>query len=170
MPHDPSPRRHSLRLQGYDYSQAGAYFITVCTHKRLLLFGDVIEGNVRVNDIGTIVHQSWDNLPNHYPGIELDAFIVMPNHVHGIIMLSDEGNTRHGIPEIVRGFKTFSARTANEYRRSRAALWQRGYYEHVIRDERALNRVRAYIANNSVRWTDDPENISQAKIRERGRV
>jgi REP-associated tyrosine transposase len=166
MPHDLGPRRHSLRLKGYDYSRAGAYFITVCTHRRVPLFGDVIEANVRLNDIGAIVNQSWVNLPNHYPEIELDAFIVMPNHVHGIIILSDEPDTRHGIPEIVRGFKTL----ANEHRRAGAALWQRGYYEHVIRDERALNRIRAYITNNPVRWTDDPDNIWRAEIAERGRV
>jgi putative transposase len=170
MPHDLSPRRHSLRLKGYDYSQAGAYFITVCTHRRVLLFGDVIEANVRLNDVGAIVNESWANLPNHYRGIELDAFIVMPNHVHGIIILSDDTETCHGIPEIVRGFKTFSARKANEHRRARAAFWQRGYYEHVIRDGRGLNRIRAYITNNPGCWNDDPENISPAKIAERGRV
>jgi REP element-mobilizing transposase RayT len=168
--HDSSSRRYSLRLKGYDYSQAGAYFVTVCTHRRLLLFGDIIEANVRLNEIGTIVNQSWVNLPKHYAGIELDAFVVMPNHVHGIIKLSDEPDTRHDIPEIVRGFKTFSARKANEHRRSGAALWQRGYHEHVIRDERALNRIRAYITHNPVRWTDDPENISRAEIAQRGRV
>jgi putative transposase len=167
MPHDLTPRRHSLRLKGYDYSQAGAYFITVCTHRRVPLLGEVIEADVRLNDIGAIVNQSWVNLPNHYPGVELDSFIVMPNHVHGIIILSDEPDTPHGMPEIVRGFKTFSARRSNEHRRTRAALWQRGYYEHVIRDERALNHIRAYISNNPVRWTDDPDNIWRA---ETGRV
>jgi putative transposase len=170
MPHNLSPRRHSLRLKEYDYSQAGAYFITVCTHRRLLLFGDVIEANVRLNDVGAIVNESWANLPHHYRGIELDEFIVMPNHVHGIIILTDDPERRHAIPEIVRGFKTFSARKANQYRRVRTALWQRGYYEHVIRDERGLNRIRAYITNNPGRWNDDPENISPAKNAERGRV
>jgi len=167
---DQSPRRHSLRLKGYDYSQAGAYFITVCTHGRALLFGHVLEADVRLNDIGAIVSQSWANLPNHYPDIELDSFIVMPNHVHGIVMLSDEPGRRHGIPEIVRGFKTFSARSANEHRRITASVWQRGYYEHVIRDERSLNRIREYITNNPARWADDPDNIWPAEIAEPGRV
>jgi putative transposase len=166
MPHDLSPRRHSLRLKGYNYSQAGAYFITVCTHRRALLFGEVIEGDVRLNNMGAIVKQSWGNLLNHYPGIELDSFIVMPNDVHGIVMLNDEPHRRHGIAEIVRGFKTFSARRANEYRGVRAALWQRSYYEHVIRNERALNRIRAYISSNPARCADDPDNVLRAEFAE----
>jgi putative transposase len=101
--HDSSSRRYSLRLKGYDYSQAGAYFVTVCTHRRLLLFGDIAEANVRLNEIGTIVNQSWLNLPKHYAGVELNVFVVMPNHVHGIVILSDEPHTRYGIPEILRG-------------------------------------------------------------------
>jgi REP element-mobilizing transposase RayT len=170
MSPNPSPRRHSLRLKGYDYSQAGAYFITVCTQKRAPLFGHVIETDVCLNEIGSIVKQSWADLPNHYSGMELDSFVVMSNHVHGIVILSDEPDRRHGIPEIVRGFKTFSARTANGHRRANAALWQRGYYEHVIRDERGLNRIRTYISNNPARWADDPDNIWRAGIAERGRV
>jgi putative transposase len=160
MPNDPRPRRRSLRLPGYDYSQAGAYFITACTQNRVMLFGEVIDDNVRLNEMGTIVQQTWDHLPTHYHGIDLDAFIVMPNHVHGIIILADASARRHAIPEIVRGFKTFSARRVNERAGKSGVLWQRGYYEHVIRNEKALDRIRAYIANNPARWADDPENIS----------
>src|SRR3984893_5476830 len=120
MPIDPRPRRRSRQLPGYDYSQAGAYFITACIHNRATLFGAVIEGDVRPNEMGTIVQQIWDELPTHYHGIDLDAFIAMPNHVHGIIILADQSERRHGIPEIVRGFKTFSARRINE--RSRIAV------------------------------------------------
>jgi REP element-mobilizing transposase RayT len=170
MPNDPRPRRRSLRLPGYDYSQAGAYFITVCTQNRVMLFGEVIRCDVRLNEMGTIVQQTWDDLPTHYHGIDLDAFIVMPNHVHGIVILVDRSERRHAIQEIVRGFKTFSARRVNERGGQRAALWQRGYYEHVIRNEKALDRVRAYIANNPARWADDPENISRAVSAEAGRV
>jgi putative transposase len=161
MPNNPRPRRRSLRLPGYDYSQAGAYFVTACTQNRVVLFGEVIDGDVRLNEMGTIVQQIWDDLPTHYHGIDLDAFIVMPNHVHGIIILADESARRHAIPEIVRGFKTFSARRVNERAGKSGVLWQRGYYEHVIRNEKALDRIRAYIANNPARWADDPENISR---------
>jgi putative transposase len=155
MPNDPRPRRRSLRLPGYDYSQAGAYFITACTQNRIMLFGEVIDDDVRLNEMGTIVQQTWDHLPTHYHGIDLDAFIVMPNHVHGIIILADQSERRHAIPEIVRGFKTFSARRVNEHAGRRGVRWQRGYYEHVIRNEKALDRIRAYIANNPARWADD---------------
>src|ERR1700704_2199933 len=160
MPIDPRPRRRSLRLPGYDYSQAGAYFITACTQNRIVLVGEVIDGDVRLNEMGTIVQQTWDDLPTHYHGIDLDAFIVMPNHVHGTIILADESARRHAIPEIVRGFKTFSARRVNERAGKSGVLWQRGYYEHVIRNEKALARIRHYIANNPAQWADDPENIS----------
>jgi len=160
MPDYPRPRRRSLRLPSYDYSQAGAYFITVCTLDRIILFGEVIDDDVRLNEFGMLVKQTWDSLPTHYGGIDLDAFIVMPNHMHGIIILSDKPQTRCAIPEIVRGFKTFSARRVNECGGRRGALWQRGYYEHVVRNEKALNRIRDYIANNPAQWTDDPDNIS----------
>ena len=196
MPIDPRPRRRSRRLPGYDYSQAGAYFITACIHNRAMLFGAVIDGDVRLSEMGTIVQQTWDELPTHYHGIDLDAFIVMPNHVHGIIILADQSERRHGIPEIVRGFKTFSARRVNERARigvhvgagfkpavdvgagfkpapgppTSTIRWQRGYYEHVIRNDKALDRIRAYIANNPARWADDPENISRAVPAETGRV
>ena len=170
MPSDRHPRRRSLRLPEYDYSHAGAYFITVCTQDRVMLFGEVIDRDVRLNDMGTIVQQTWDDLPTHYSGIDLDAFIVVPNHVHGIIILVDESEPRHAIPEIVRGFKTFSARRVNERAGKRGILWQRGYYEHVIRNEKALDRIRAYIANNPARWANDPESISRAMSAEPGRV
>ena len=117
-----------------------------------------------------IVQQTWDDLPSHYQGIDLDAFIAMPNHVHGIIILADQSERCHAIPEIVRGFKTFSARRINERAGKNRARWQRGYYEHVIRNAKALDRIRAYIANNPARWADDPENISRAVSAAAGRV
>ena len=185
MPDDPRPRRRSLRLPAYDYSQAGAYFITVCTQNRVMLFGEVIDCDVQLNKMGMIVQQTWDDLPTHYHGIDLDAFVVMPNHVHGIIMLADASERRRAISEIVRGFKTFSARRVNERARigvhvgagfkpalaqqTRPMRWQRGYYEHVVRNEKALDRIRAYITNNPARWADDPENISRVSA-EAGRV
>jgi REP-associated tyrosine transposase len=159
MPDAPHPRRRSLRLPAYDYSQAGAYFITVCTDDRVMLFGEVIDCDVPLNETGMIVQQTWDDLPTHYRDIDLDAFVVMPNHVHGIIILADQPQRHRALPEIVRGFKTFSARRANERAGKRGVLWQRGYYEHVIRNEKALDRIRAYIANNPAQWADDPDNI-----------
>ena len=168
------PERHhrrSIRLQGYNYAQAGAYFVTVCTQRRDCLFGDVSEGQMRLNSLGTIVQACWADLPHHYAHVELDAFVVMPNHVHGIILLTDVGAgfkpaptrpvpaNRHGLPEIVRAFKTFSARRINERRAAPGVpIWQRNYYEHVIRNEDDLQRIREYIQSNTLKWKDDPDN------------
>jgi REP element-mobilizing transposase RayT len=167
------PERHhrrSVRLKGYDYSQAGAYFITIVTQGRVCLFGEVVAGELRLNKVGRMVASAWEDLPNHYAGVGLDAFVVMPNHVHGIVVLagptvgagSDVGAGLKPAPtlsEIVRAFKTFSARRINEHRGTRGMpVWQRNYYEHVVRDDESLDRIREYIAGNPLRWESDREN------------
>ena len=174
-------RRRSTRLPGYDYGQPGAYFITVCTQGRACLFGDVVDGEMRLNRLGEMVQWTWHDLPNHNANIRLDAFVAMPNHVHGIIWIVDDpvivvGATvgagsepaptepdpthrAHGLPEIVRQFKTFSARRINQWRNTPGtAVWQRNYYEHIIRNEASLNRIREYILTNPLRWAVDREN------------
>ena len=166
-------RRRSIRLSGYDYRQAGAYFITVCTHNRMPLFGEIPEDEIILNDAGRIVWECWEAIPNHYPHAELDTFIVMPNHIHGIIFLTDTihvgaglkpaptptGTKRHPLSEIVRALKTFSARRINEHRGTAGVpVWQRNYYEHVIRNESAINDIRHYIVHNPAKWADDPDN------------
>ncbi|HOK59079.1 MAG TPA: hypothetical protein PKZ07_19890 [Sedimentisphaerales bacterium] len=162
--------RHSIRLKGYDYSLSGAYFVTICMYDRACLFGAVVDGDMRLNDAGRVVYDVWNDLPNHYGYVELDAFVVMPNHVHGIIVIVGAGlkpapteskpaPTRHGLPEIIRGFKTFSSRRINELRGTPGMpVWQRNYYEHIIRNEESLHRIRSYIANNPIRWYLDQEN------------
>ena len=89
-------RRRSIRLQGYDYRQVGAYFVTICTHNRLFLFGQVMDGEMCLNDAGQIVEKCWSEIPGHFPHMALDAFVVMPNHVHGIIVLNNVG-AQHGV-------------------------------------------------------------------------
>ena len=159
-------RRRSIRLKGYDYGQPDAYFVTACTHLRACLFGQVLEGRIRLNESGHIVRASWYDLPNHYAHVRLGAFVIMPNHVHGVIVLTEVGAgfkpaptvvaKRHGLPEIVRGFKTFSSRRINELRGTPGTpVWQRNYYEHVIRGEDELNRVREYIDSNPTGWLED---------------
>ncbi|MBM3215412.1 transposase [Candidatus Poribacteria bacterium] len=171
-------RRRSMRLPEYDYAQAGAYHVTIVTYRRVCRFGDVADGEMRMNESGRIVDKAWDDLPSHYAHVVLGAFIVMPNHVHGIIVLMDDDRrvavgaglrpaptspsslTRHGLPEIIRALKSFSARRINAARSTPGApVWQRGYYERIIRDEDEMNDVRAYIEANPLRWADDPENI-----------
>ena len=173
--------RRSIRLKGYDYSQAGAYFITVCTHNRECLFGSVGADSkpaldsrpapatqMALNEYGEIVQYTWDDLVNHIEGIELDAFVIMPNHFHGIIVIDNRAGLeqRAGLEpaptlsEIVRQLKTFSARRINKIRDTQGVLvWQRNYYERVIRDENELNRVREYIANNPANWLTDENNL-----------
>jgi len=121
MRYDPNRHhRRSIRLSGYDYSQAGAYFITICTQDRACLFGDVVDGEMRLNDAGRVAQQCWRQIPAHFPNVELDEFVVMPNHVHGILVITDVGaknfsplhlteqiphGTSRTIGSIIRGFK-----------------------------------------------------------------
>lgn len=178
--------RRSIRLRGYDYAQAGAYFVTIVMRDRACLFGKVVNGEMQPNQFGRIVRSTWGELPDHYEGVECDAFMVMPNHVHGIIVLADgdgvgesdvgaglkpaqrmaagPNSVRAGLKpaptlsEIIRGFKTFSARRVNELRETPGVpVWQRNYYEHVVRGENELSRIREYIANNPAQWEMDRE-------------
>ena len=162
--------RRLTRLRDYDYSRSGGYFVTICTKYRSCLFGVVDNDRVILNQYGEIIQISWLTLPEHYHNAELDVFVVMPNHIHGIIFLTDVGAGLkpaptvpachcHPLPEIVRGFKTFSSRKINELRNmSGTALWQRNYYEHVIRRDESLEKIRKYIETNPLRRALDKEN------------
>ena len=181
--------RRSIRLEGYDYSDPGAYFLAVCAAQCRLVFGWISDGRVVEN--ASIVRDCWLDLPNHYPHISLDAFVVMPDHLHGIIVLLGtfgvgdarkdvaqaglnartglkpaptdgdafvDAGVRHGLPEIVRALKTYSARRINATRGTPgASVWQRGYYERIVRNERELNLTRKYIASNPCNWRPNRE-------------
>ena len=177
---DPAIRnRRSIRLKGYDYTLEGAYFVTICTQNRKCLFGDIIDGEMHLNDAGKILQTTWDDLPNHYPHIELDESVIMPDHFHGIIWIMDghpdvdgrvsnpplrpphdtnaipnaDGRRTHGLPEIIRALKTFSSRRINELRKSPGSkIWQRNYWDYIIRNDRDLERIRTYIQNNPSKW------------------
>ena len=155
MKYDPQiHHRRSIRLAGHDYSQAGAYFITICTHK-----GDL---SLQDESVREVVRSAWCGLPDRFPGVALDEFVIMPNHIHGIIVLA--GGAASGAPtleRIVRAFKSISAIGANRVLgRSNRPFWQRNYYEHIIRDDEELNAIRQYILDNPRNWPDDPENPS----------
>ncbi len=159
--------RRSIRLKGYDYAQAGAYFVTICTQHQGHIFGKVVNEEMRLNAAGRLVQSVWDGLPMHYPHVELDAFVIMPNHIHGVVVLTTTVGAgfkpaptiRHGLPEVIRSFKTFSARRINEIRNATGMpIWQRNYHEHIIRDEESLNRIRQYILDNPANWAVDREN------------
>ncbi|MBI2358695.1 MAG: transposase, partial [Deltaproteobacteria bacterium] len=177
--------RRSIRLKGYDYKQPGAYFVTICTQNRECLFGDIVDGTTRLNDWGQMVQSVWNELPQHYPGVDIDAFVVMPNHIHGIIVLMDDhivGATPRGCPvpgvpgqaqgpaptmslaDVVHRFKSLTTARfrhdviQNNWHPFHGRLWQRNYYEHVIRNESEWDRIREYIAANPAQWDEDINN------------
>jgi REP-associated tyrosine transposase len=166
------PERRRLRLASYDYSEDGAYFVTAVTEGRAALFGRIDDSEMRLSQLGAIVEACWFDLPKHYNHLVVDEFIVMPNHIHGVVWLrragrpgfkpapTNDGSRPHVLPEIVRAFKTFSARRINALRgTSGVAVWQRSYYERVIRDNRELNAIREYIRSNPVNWQLDREHL-----------
>jgi REP element-mobilizing transposase RayT len=156
-------KRRSIRLKWHDYSQNGAYFITICTQKRACLFGEIQNNAMILNKMGTIVFDTWYDLPNHNSHVLLDEFVIMPNHIHGIVMIGEAGSepapTRHGLSEIVRQLKTFSSARINNLRNSHGIpVWQRNYYEHVIRNEKSFHAIREYIRYNPLNWISDKDN------------
>ena len=159
MKYDPQVRlRQSIRLAGFDYSQAGAYFVTVCTHNR--------KPSLEAESVREAVRSAWCGIGARFPGVALDEFVIMPNHVHGIIVVADAtgGGAASSAPTlggVVRAFKSISGIQANRVLgRSSRPFWQRNYYEHIIRDEEELSAVRQYIRDNPLSWPDDPENPS----------
>jgi len=192
------PHRSTLRLREFDYSTPGAYFVTICTYHKTCFLGDVRDDRMLLTNVGSMVHATWSELPDHYPAVHTDAFIVMPNHIHGIIVLNGdhisppadgqawepaptfghrdaspladgqawEPAPTFGLPDIIHRFKSLTTRQFaplahdRDQRPVRSHLWQRNYYEHVIRDDNALQRIREYIANNPLSWALDRENPS----------
>lgn len=191
MPYDPSKHhRRSIRLKGYDYSQAGAYYFTIVAQHRACLFGDIIVSTIQLNAAGEMLWEQWLALPQRFPNVELDEFVVMPNHVHGILLITDESDiTRRGAPSwspnppsnpgqaqgtaptrnpalgnILGAWKSLAT---NEYIQGvnqmhwqpfERKLFQRDYWEHIIRTDRELDMIREYIINNPANWAADDHN------------
>ncbi|PSB02232.1 transposase [Merismopedia glauca] len=149
--------RRSHRLQGYDYSSCGAYFMTIRSHNRECIFGEISEGEMQLNELGKIARSHWQQLSQRYQNLQIDESIVMPNHLHGIIILLESSSDRRkSISEIIRGFKTFSTRQINGIRHQYGIpVWQRNYYDRIIRSEEELNNVREYILKNPQNWDID---------------
>jgi len=203
--------RRSIRLRGYDYAQAGVYFVTIVIQDRACLYGEVVDGRMRLNDAGRMVGAEWDALCPRFINIDLDAFVVMPNHIHGVVIITGtigtDGSTvgaplvgaqtpsaivgaplvgaqsttgaqstgpigasratTRVAPTLGKIIGAFKSSTTVAYTRGvkmhgwspfRGRLWQRNYFEHIVRDEGSLHRIRQYIAANPAHWTDDPEN------------
>ena len=183
--------RRSIRLKGYDYTAAGAYFIPICTHQRERLFGTIEHGEMRLSALGQVVADTYLWLATQYPYVHLDQWVVMPNHLHGIIVwtnvndrrgdsrialtldialtpnttLASNDENRKSLGRLVGAFKTVSTKQVNLIRDTPGTrIWQRNYYEHIIRDDRALQRIRQYIQNNPLSWQEDqlhPDNPSK---------
>lgn len=192
MQFDPTRHhRQSIRAKGFDYSEAGGYFVTICTHKRKSLFGEIIEDKMVLNNCGEIIEIIWKELPLHFPNLQLDGYVIMPNHIHRIIMIeksstyslgvmnhapTEESTPSHvgaqfiapkgainrapTLGEIIRTFKAYSSRRIRQ-EISSSFGWQRNYYDHVIRNDEDLTRIRQYIIDNPLSWALDEENIFQ---------
>jgi len=161
-------RRRSIRLPGFDYASFGAYYVTICTAERELWLAEIVAGVSLPTACGDVVMACWRSLPSRFAGVELDASVVMPNHLHAVLWLPgrDAGGVTLG--QVIRAFKAVSARTIRQ-EVAPSFGWQRNYYEHIIRDDDDLARVREYIADNPARWEDDDENPERSARRERGR-
>ena len=183
MTYDPARHhRRSIRLKGYDYTQAGAYFVTLCVQGRECLLGAVTAGEMILNELGQIVREEWERSSEIRREIELDEFVVMPNHTHGIVWIIETDDVRasvrppqpapvraHGrapqrapqrapksLGSFVAGFKSAATKRINEQRGMPGVpVWQRNYYEHIIRNDADLQRIREYIVNNPLKWDLD---------------
>ncbi|WP_055074108.1 transposase [Pseudanabaena sp. 'Roaring Creek'] len=145
--------RRSIRLQGYDYSQSGAYFVTICTFQRQHLFGEINNGEMQLNVTGQIVFAIWQKIPQHLPNVELDEFILMPDHLHGIIVISEQYENSHSLATIIQNFKSTSTRKINKINQnSGVSIWQRNYYERIIRSDQELHNLGQYILTNPQNW------------------
>jgi len=180
--------RHSIRLKGYDYSEAGAYFVTIVTQGRAALFGAVVNGEMRLNRYGEIVQKWWEDIPQHFANVETGVFVIMPNHVHGIIIISDGRRGTVPVPQeeetpktggetpklggetpplrkptlgkVVAYFKYQSTKEINALEGGPVTkLWQRNYYEHIIRNQHDLEQTWRYVEANPAQWDTDEENI-----------
>lgn len=190
--------RHSIRLKEYDYSQSGAYFITICTKQKEYYFGEIADKTMMLNDTGKMIEKWWYKLKNKFSNIKLDKYIIMPNHIHGIIMI-DDGQTHniklgqtHDVigqthrsaptttttknkqiivganlcvhPNISRIIQWFKSMSTNKYIQNiknnncpefNGKLWQRNYYDHIVRNDEELNNIRRYIQDNPINWKED---------------
>jgi len=202
--------RRSIRLRYYNYSRLGSYFVTICTHNHECLFGNVIDGEMVLNNVGRIVCEEWLKSVCIRKEIDLDNWVIMPNHIHGIVVISTVGanggspkydhnpnaeangvspktinNTirahghaplqgsqfslkPHSIGSFIAGFKSITTKRVNQILNiRRQSIWQRNYYERIIRDERELNKIRRYVINNPAKWTYDIENQNGLPINDK---
>jgi putative transposase len=172
-------KRKSIRWKEHDYAYEGAYFVTICTSRRRSYLGDIVNGEMNLSDMGRIADQCWQEIPKHFDNVQLDEYKVMPNHVHGIVMITDSVRTRHAASQpdskpnrkfgplptkslhtIIGSYK--SAVTKFIHAKGFAFDWQSRFHDHIIRNEKELNRIRQYIDDNPAKWEFDRENPNQS--------
>ncbi|BAY25258.1 hypothetical protein NIES2100_50640 [Calothrix sp. NIES-2100] len=178
--------RQSIRLGGYDYSQPGAYFITICTQHHECCLGEIINGEMKLTIRGAIAFRLWLEIPDHFPNVELDEFIIMPNHLHGIIVITDNftdglyedlgadikgGETpplrrrKTTLGQIVAYYKYQTTKIINQIDCTpKNRVWQRNYYDRIIRHQNTLHLIQRYIIANPIRWDKDPENPRRGAV------
>jgi len=170
--------RRSIRLKGYDYGQRGMYFVTLCAYNKQCIFGQIVDNKMILNEFGKIAYEEWLKTSISRPAIELHEFIIMPNHLHGIIVIANQNwnfttctgpwqqctqtmeqfgkPTSNTIPTIIRGYKATVTKQINVLRsRPTYPVWQRNYYEHIIRNEESYQTIREYVWNNPFKWYED---------------
>jgi len=158
--------RRSLRLQNFDYTQDGVYFVTICTHRLAQKFGRVVDGKLALNDLGTLVAEEWQKTAEIRPTVEVDLYVVMPNHIHGILFISQSRRARqslgnatiraNSLGSIIAQFKSVVTKRSRRLAITpNLPIWKRNYYDHIVRNEKDLDRIRQYIVANPARWSED---------------
>lgn len=165
------PFRKKLRLDNFDYRSPGAYFVTICTQNRRHILGKVVAEEIHLSWQGQIAIDCWQELPAHFPHLELDEFVIMSNHIHGILWIvetrmpqqnSSAGPKAGSLEVILRSFKSAVTKRVNEFNQtSGAGFWQRSFYDHILRDEGDLDQHRKYILENPIRWAQDEYFLKQ---------
>jgi len=163
--------RKPVRLEGYDYSQSGFYYVTICTQHRECCFGNIVDDEMTLNSWGNIANNAWLLLPNHHHNVDLDVFVIMPNHVHGIIIINKPvGNgparsaiTINNLSVIIGSYKSTVTKQINRINGS-IFKWQKSFYDHIIRTPASLQNIREYIVNNPSTWNVDENNLINHKI------
>ena len=178
MYYDPDiHHRRSIRLKNHKYTEENAYFLTICTKHKQCLFGDIKESKVRLNRLGVIAFHCWQKIPEHFSHIELDIFVIMPNHLHGILWITKsidhESHLRQfgkmtigSISSIIRSYKAIVTKKINQIcqQKGTSLIWQRNFHEQIIRDGKALDNIRQYILDNPLNWHEDPDYSTSTDI------
>ena len=178
-------RIESTRLKKWDYGSPAHYFVTICTYNRISFFGDVVKGKMILSKIGEIADKFWKEIPQHFDNAQLDEFIVMPNHIHGILVIVEKNckNNKYrdealprlykgdfpqmakispkpkSLPVIIGSYKSIVKKICAKEHAKIGFEWQTRYYDHIIRNKEELQRIREYIINNPLKWEEDKNNI-----------